>query len=164
VFQQLWFLSIPGKIDTTCYKQLSKQERTSRIWRWNEHKRLALCRRPLQGNRHGLNGGKVGQVYNIGGHNERTNIHIVKTVISYIHDNVDSSVGENLIKYVEDRKGHDRRYGIDPEKIKEELGWYPETKFEDGIIKTIKWYLENKVWMENVTSGDYKNYYSKMYK
>lgn len=111
-----------------------------------------------------LNGGKVGQVYNIGGHNERTNIHIVKTVISYIHDNVDSSVGENLIKYVEDRKGHDRRYGIDPEKIKEELGWYPETKFEDGIIKTIKWYLENKEWMENVTSGDYKNYYKKMYR
>ena len=110
-----------------------------------------------------LNGGKVGQVYNIGGHNERTNIHIVKTVISYIHDNVDSSVEENLIKYVEDRKGHDRRYGIDPEKIKEELGWYPETKFEDGIIKTIKWYLENKEWMENVTSGDYKNYYKKMY-
>lgn len=111
-----------------------------------------------------LNGGKVGQVYNIGGHNERTNIHIVKTVISYIHDNVDSSVEENLIKYVEDRKGHDRRYGIDPEKIKEELGWYPETKFEDGIIKTIKWYLENKEWMENVTSGDYKNYYKKMYR
>ncbi|WP_338432713.1 dTDP-glucose 4,6-dehydratase [Clostridium tyrobutyricum] len=111
-----------------------------------------------------LNDGKVGQVYNIGGHNERTNIHIVKTVISYIHDNVDSSVEENLIKYVEDRKGHDRRYGIDPEKIKEELGWYPETKFEDGIIKTIKWYLENKEWMENVTSGDYKNYYKKMYK
>ncbi|MBV4432321.1 dTDP-glucose 4,6-dehydratase [Clostridium tyrobutyricum] len=111
-----------------------------------------------------LNGGKVGQVYNIGGHNERTNIHIVKTVISYIHDNVDSSVKENLIKYVEDRKGHDRRYGIDPEKIKEELGWYPETKFEDGIIKTIKWYLENKEWMENVTSGDYKNYYKKMYR
>ncbi|WP_196007995.1 dTDP-glucose 4,6-dehydratase [Clostridium tyrobutyricum] len=110
-----------------------------------------------------LNGGKVGQVYNIGGHNERTNIHIVKTVISYIHDNVDSSVEENLIKYVEDRKGHDRRYGINPEKIKEELGWYPETKFEDGIIKTIKWYLENKEWMENVTSGDYKNYYKKMY-
>ncbi|MBV4423565.1 dTDP-glucose 4,6-dehydratase [Clostridium tyrobutyricum] len=111
-----------------------------------------------------LNGGEVGQVYNIGGHNERTNIHIVKTVISYIHDNVDSSVKENLIKYVEDRKGHDRRYGIDPEKIKEELGWYPETKFEDGIIKTIKWYLENKEWMENVTSGDYKNYYKKMYR
>lgn len=110
-----------------------------------------------------INGGKAGQVYNIGGHNERTNIHIVKTVISYIHDNVDSSVGEYLIKYVEDRKGHDRRYGIDPEKIKAELGWYPETKFEDGIIKTIKWYLDNKTWMENVTSGDYKNYYKKMY-
>ncbi|MBP2032202.1 dTDP-glucose 4,6-dehydratase [Clostridium algifaecis] len=110
-----------------------------------------------------MENGKVGQVYNIGGHNERTNIHIVKTIISYIHDNVDSSVDESLIRYVEDRKGHDRRYGIDPEKIKTELGWYPETRFEDGIIKTIKWYLDNKDWMENVTSGDYQNYYKKMY-
>lgn len=110
-----------------------------------------------------IENGRVGQVYNIGGHNERTNIHIVKTIISYIHDNVDSSVDESLIKYVEDRKGHDRRYGIDPEKIKTELGWYPETKFEDGIVKTIKWYLDNKDWMENVTSGDYQNYYKKMY-
>ncbi|OAA92732.1 dTDP-glucose 4,6-dehydratase [Clostridium coskatii] len=111
-----------------------------------------------------IHSGKCGEVYNIGGHNERTNIHIVKTIIPYIHDNVDSSVDENLIKYVEDRKGHDRRYGIDPSKIKDELGWYPETKFEDGIVKTVKWYLDNKDWMDNVTSGDYKKYYEKMYK
>ncbi|AGY76845.1 dTDP-glucose 4,6-dehydratase [Clostridium autoethanogenum] len=111
-----------------------------------------------------IHGGQCGEVYNIGGHNERTNIHIVKTIISYIHDNVDPSVDENLIKYVEDRKGHDRRYGIDPTKIKDELGWYPETKFEDGIIKTIKWYLDNKYWMNNVTSGEYKKYYEKMYR
>ncbi|MBE0067692.1 dTDP-glucose 4,6-dehydratase [Thermoanaerobacterium thermosaccharolyticum] len=110
-----------------------------------------------------LHNGKIGEVYNIGGHNERTNIHIVKTIISYIHDNVDSSVDESLIRFVEDRKGHDRRYGIDPTKIKEELGWYPETKFEDGIIKTIKWYLENREWMENVTSGEYQKYYERMY-
>jgi dTDP-glucose 4,6-dehydratase len=110
-----------------------------------------------------LHNGRIGEVYNIGGHNERTNIHIVKTIISYIHENIDSSVDENLIKYVEDRKGHDRRYGIDPTKIKEELGWNPETKFEDGIIKTIKWYLENKEWMENVTSGEYQKYYERMY-
>ncbi|PHO07903.1 dTDP-glucose 4,6-dehydratase [Thermoanaerobacterium thermosaccharolyticum] len=110
-----------------------------------------------------LHNGKIGEVYNIGGHNERTNIHIVKTIISYIHDNVDSSVDESLIRFVEDRKGHDRRYGIDPTKIKEELGWYPETKFEDGIIKTIKWYLENREWMENVTSGEYQRYYESMY-
>ncbi len=108
--------------------------------------------------------GQGGEVYNIGGHNERTNIHIVKTIISYIHNNVDSSVDESLIKYVEDRKGHDRRYGIDPSKIKDKLGWYPETKFEEGIVKTIKWYLDNKNWMDNVTSGDYKKYYEKMYK
>lgn len=111
-----------------------------------------------------INNGKLGEAYNIGGHNERTNIYIVKTIISYIHDNVDPYVDENLIKYVEDRKGHDRRYGIDPTKIKDELGWYPETEFEDGIIKTIKWYLDNKDWMNNVTSGDYKKYYEKMYK
>jgi dTDP-glucose 4,6-dehydratase len=110
-----------------------------------------------------ISNGKLGQVYNVGGHNERTNIHIVKTIISYLHDNVDAEVSENLIKYVEDRKGHDRRYGIDPTKIKEELGWYPETKFEDGIKTTIRWYLENKAWMENITSGEYQRYYDKMY-
>ncbi|MBI6873589.1 dTDP-glucose 4,6-dehydratase [Clostridium aciditolerans] len=110
-----------------------------------------------------INSGRLGEVYNIGGHNERTNINIVKTVISYIHDNVDSSVTEALIKYVEDRKGHDRRYGIDPTKIKKELGWQPETKFEGGIVKTIQWYLENKQWMQNVTSGEYQKYYEKMY-
>ncbi|MDP4090750.1 MAG: dTDP-glucose 4,6-dehydratase [Bacillota bacterium] len=110
-----------------------------------------------------INRGKVGEVYNVGGHNERTNIRIVKTVIDYLNKNVDSLITEALIKYVEDRKGHDRRYGIDPSKIKEELGWYPETTFEVGIEKTIKWYLENKEWMENVTSGDYQSYYNKMY-
>lgn len=110
-----------------------------------------------------LNNGRLGEVYNIGGHNERTNIHIVKTIIDYINRNVDRNVTEELIKYVDDRKGHDRRYGIDPQKIREELGWYPETTFEVGIEKTIKWYLDNTVWMKNVTSGDYQNYYKKMY-
>ena len=76
---------------------------------------------------------------------------------------VDPSVSENLITYVQDRKGHDRRYGIDPEKIKNDLGWYPETTFEVGIKKTIDWYLEHKRWIDNVTSGQYKEYYSKMY-
>lgn len=108
--------------------------------------------------------GRLGEVYNVGGHNERTNRQIVKKVISYLHDNVNEEITENLIKYVEDRKGHDRRYGIAPDKIKKELGWYPETTFEVGIEKTIKWYLDNKEWMNNVTSGDYKKYYEKMYK
>lgn len=108
--------------------------------------------------------GRVGEVYNVGGHNERTNITIVKTVIAYLNENVDKAVTENLIKYVEDRKGHDRRYGIDPTKIKEELGWYPETTFEVGIKKTIQWYLDNQEWMKNVTSGAYQNYYNEMYK
>ncbi len=110
-----------------------------------------------------INGGRLGEAYNIGGHNERPNIFIVKTIIQYVKDNVDATVGEDLIKYVEDRKGHDRRYGIDPTKIKEELGWYPETTFEVGIVKTIQWYLDNKQWMDNVTSGDYQDYYKKMY-
>lgn len=111
-----------------------------------------------------INNGRVGEVYNIGGHNERTNIQIVKTVIQYLNENYDKEITENLIKHVEDRKGHDRRYGIDPTKIKDELGWYPETTFEVGIKKTIKWYLDNKQWMENVTSGEYEKYYEKMYK
>lgn len=97
-----------------------------------------------------INDGKAGEVYNVGGHNERTNIQIVKTVIAYINKNVDKNVTENLIKYIEDRKAHDRRYGIAPDKIKSELGWYPETTFEIGIKKTIKWYLDNKEWMKNV--------------
>lgn len=107
--------------------------------------------------------GKRGEVYNIGGHNERPNIVIVKTIIEYIKDNVDQEVGEHMMKHVEDRKGHDRRYGIDPEKIKRDLGWFPETTFEVGIKKTIDWYLNNKEWMRNVTSGAYQEYYKKMY-
>ena len=111
-----------------------------------------------------INNGRLGEVYNVGGHNERTNIQIVDTVISYLNENVDKEITEKLKKYVEDRKGHDRRYGIDPTKIKEELGWYPETTFEVGIVKTIKWYLDNQEWMKNITSGDYEKYYEKMYK
>jgi dTDP-glucose 4,6-dehydratase len=110
-----------------------------------------------------INSGRIGEVYNVGGHNERTNIQIVKAVISYLNENIDKEITEELIKYVEDRKGHDRRYGIDPTKIKDELGWYPETAFEVGIEKTIQWYLDNKDWMKRVTSGEYQNYYSKMY-
>ena len=110
-----------------------------------------------------INGGRIGEVYNVGGHNERPNIFIVKTIIAYIKENVDDSVSEALIQYVEDRKGHDRRYGIDPSKIKEDLGWYPETKFEDGICLTIQWYLDHKKWMEHITSGAYMEYYQATY-
>ena len=99
-----------------------------------------------------INKGRLGEVYNIGGHNEKTNIQIVDTVISYLNKNVDKQITESLKKYVEDRKGHDIRYGIDPSKIKEELGWYPETTFEVGIVKTIKWYLDNKEWMNSIKS------------
>jgi len=108
--------------------------------------------------------GTAGEVYNIGGHNEHPNIFIVKSIIEYIHENVDETVDETLIKYVEDRKGHDRRYAIDPTKIKKELGWEPETMFKDGIKLTIQWYLDNKGWMEDVTSGAYQEYYKEMYK
>lgn len=110
-----------------------------------------------------IRNGKLGEVYNVGGHNEKPNIFIVKSIISYIKENVDETVGEHMIKHVTDRKGHDRRYGIDPEKIKNALGWYPETCFEEGIKKTLKWYLDNKEWMDNVTSGEYTKYYDKMY-
>lgn len=110
-----------------------------------------------------INKGELGEVYNIGGHNEKANIYIVEFIISYINKNVDSNVTQQLIKYVEDRKGHDRRYAIDPVKITNELGWYPEIKFEDGIIDTIVWYVKNKSWMDNIASGEYKKYYEKMY-
>ena len=110
-----------------------------------------------------VRGGKVGEVYNVGGHNERPNIVIVKTILEYVKENVDPAVGEHMMKHVADRKGHDRRYGIDPEKIKRDLGWYPETTFEVGIKKTIQWYLNHKEWMENVTSGAYQEYYQRMY-
>ena len=101
--------------------------------------------------------GRVGEVYNIGGHNERTNLEVVKTVIREL------GKSEDLITYVTDRPGHDMRYAIDPTKIHEELGWLPETKFDDGIKKTIKWYLDNKKWWENIISGEYQNYYAKQY-
>ena len=110
-----------------------------------------------------VNNGKVGEVYNVGGHNEHTNINIVKMIINYIQNHVDKSVSETLIKYVKDRKGHDKRYGIAPDKIRKDLGWQPETSFEVGIQKTIDWYINNKAWMENITNGQYKDYYNKMY-
>ena len=101
--------------------------------------------------------GKEGEVYNVGGHNEKTNIEIVKIICKEL------GKPESLITHVADRKGHDMRYAIDPTKIHNELGWLPETKFEDGIKKTIKWYLENKEWWETIISGEYQNYYEKMY-
>ena len=110
-------------------------------------------------------GGRPGEVYNIGGHNERTNIFIVQTIISQLSEKLhDPDINESLIRHVEDRLGHDRRYGIDPSKIRTELGWYPETPFETGIVKTIDWYLANQEWMKRVTSGEYQKYYEEMYK
>ena len=107
--------------------------------------------------------GRLGEVYNVGGHNERTNITIVKTIIDYVRENADPAVGEHLIRHVTDRKGHDRRYGIDPTKIHEELGWLPTTTFEVGIRKTLQWYLDHPEWVEHVTSGAYLAYYDTMY-
>ena len=101
--------------------------------------------------------GRVGEVYNVGGHNEKTNLEIVKIICKELNK------PESLITFVGDRKGHDMRYAIDPTKIHNELGWLPETKFEDGIKKTIKWYLDNREWWETIISGEYQNYYEKMY-
>ena len=105
-----------------------------------------------------LENGRLGEVYNIGGHNERTNLEVVKTVLKIL------GKSESLIKFVKDRPGHDMRYAIDPTKIRNELGWYPETTFEEGIEKTVKWYLENRQWWENIINGDYVKYYERMYK
>ena len=104
-----------------------------------------------------LENGRIGEVYNIGGHNERTNLEVVKTVLSIL------GKSEDLITFVKDRPGHDMRYDINTTKIRNELGWYPETTFEKGIEKTVKWYLANKPWWENIINGEYKLYYEKMY-
>ena len=101
--------------------------------------------------------GRVGEVYNIGGHNERTNLQVVKTILKALDK------PESLIRFVTDRPGHDMRYAIDPSKIHKELGWLPETPFDEEIQKTIRWYLNNKPWWEHIISGDYQNYYEKMY-
>lgn len=111
-----------------------------------------------------INSGRIGEVYNIGGRNERTNIDIVKSIIDYFKKNVDYTIDESLIKFIEDRKGHDRRYGIDSTKINEELGWYPKMDFYVGMKKTIQWYLNNQDWINNIKLGEYKKYYNKMYK
>lgn len=129
--------------------------------------------------------GKDGEIYNIGGHNEKTNIEIVKLTIRTVKQLMTENpeylkhlkrkegakeeetdlewMNDDLISFVKDRLGHDQRYAIDPEKIKNDLGWYPETSFEKGIVKTIEWYLNNQPWVREVTSGDYQNYYEKMY-
>ena len=104
-----------------------------------------------------LEKGKVGQVYNIGGHNEMKNIDIVKRILGLL------GKPESLITYVTDRKGHDMRYAIDPAYIHQKLGWLPETRFEDGIQKTVRWYLDNRSWWENIVNGEYQSYYERMY-
>lgn len=102
--------------------------------------------------------GRNGEVYNVGGHNERTNLEVVKTILKALDR------PESLIKFVEDRKGHDRRYAINPHKLETELGWKPKYNFDTGIQQTIQWYLDNKEWWQNILSGEYQNYFKKMYK
>jgi len=101
--------------------------------------------------------GKVGEVYNIGGHNERTNLEVVRIILKEL------GKSEDLIRFVTDRPGHDKRYAIDPAKINRELGWKPKTNFSEGIKMTIKWYVDNEQWLQNIISGEYQNYYKKMY-
>ena len=101
--------------------------------------------------------GREGEVYNVGGHNERTNLDVVKTVLREL------GKPESLITFVTDRPGHDRRYAIDPSKIHAELGWLPRTKFDDGIHQTVQWYLDNRQWWEHILAGEYQNYYQDMY-
>ena len=101
--------------------------------------------------------GKVGEVYNIGGHNEKSNLDVVRTILKQV------GKSEDLITFVGDRKGHDLRYAIDPTKIHDELGWLPETRFDDGIRQTIDWYIDNRSWWEEIISGEYQEYYDRMY-
>lgn len=102
-----------------------------------------------------IHNGREGEVYNIGGHNERTNLQVVQTIVD--------ALGQGEITYVRDRAGHDLRYAIDPAKIHNELGWLPDTKFEEGMKRTIKWYLDNRTWWENIVNGEYQSYYERMY-
>jgi dTDP-glucose 4,6-dehydratase len=110
-------------------------------------------------------GGKVGETYNIGGHNEWTNIALIKVMCRQMDEKLGREIGESekLISYVIDRAGHDMRYAIDATKLKEELGWIPSLQFEEGLSKTIDWYLDNQEWLNNITSGDYQKYYEKQY-
>ena len=114
--------------------------------------------------------GRLFETYNVGGHNEKQNIEIVKTIIDVLRDELPDDdprkahLTEDLITYVQDRKGHDRRYAIAPDKIRAEIGWEPDTMFREGIRRTIRWYFAHPEWMEHVTSGDYQRYYEKMYK
>ena len=101
--------------------------------------------------------GREGQIYNVGGHNERTNLEVVKTIVREL------GKSEDLITYVTDRPGHDRRYAIDPTKISTELGWLPQTTFDEGIRRTIQWYLDNREWWEHILAGEYQTYYERMY-
>lgn len=101
--------------------------------------------------------GKTGEVYNIGGHNEKRNIDVIRLILEAL------GKPQSLIEYVADRKGHDRRYAIDPSKARRELGWQPETKFDDGIRQTIRWYVENRGWWQEIVSGEYREYYKMMY-
>ena len=113
--------------------------------------------------------GRLFETYNIGGHNEKQNIEIIHIILDTLQEMLPEDdprkalVNEGLITYVTDRKGHDRRYAIAPDKIKAEVGWYPETMFKEGIRRTIEWYFSHEEWMEHVTSGDYQNYYNEMY-
>ncbi len=116
-----------------------------------------------------LRNGRVGEKYNIGGHNEKQNLEIIHIILDTLREMLDDNdprkknVSDELITFVTDRKGHDRRYAIAPDKIRKELGWEPETAFEEGIRKTIRWYLEHEAWLRNVTSGEYQKYYEEMY-
>jgi dTDP-glucose 4,6-dehydratase len=104
-----------------------------------------------------IHNGRVGEVYNIGGHNERTNLSVVKTILRELNK------PESLIRFVTDRKGHDLRYAIDPTKIESELGWKPKYNFDTGIKQTIQWYLENQDWVKNIISGEYLRFIEKTY-
>ena len=113
--------------------------------------------------------GRLYETYNIGGHNERQNIQIIHTILSTLQellpetDERRKNISDDLSTFVQDRKGHDRRYAIAPDKIKREIGWIPDTRFEDGIRRTVQWYLEHEEWMQHVTSGNYQKYYEDMY-
>ena len=128
-----------------------------RDWLWVEDHASAIERIFMKG--------KIGESYNVGGLNEWTNLDLVHYICKILDDKLDREPGNSakLIRFVKDREGHDKRYAIDASKLEKELGWTPSITFEEGIEKTIDWYLENRDWVEQITNGSYKEYYTKMY-
>lgn len=165
LLKQLWPLSIPGETDTPIHQQHPSPQAATGLWQGRERARLAVRGGSCPCDRLDFHNGKIAETYNIGGFNEWKNIDIIKVVINTVDSLLGRKEGEDmdLITYVTDRLGHDVRYAIDSTKLQKELGWEPSLQFEEGIERTVRWYLEKHEWCENIINGEYQDYYVEMY-